>query len=426
MAGNGAVIEVDPPSDEVLTEVDVVLPADLTKGIHQLYLRLRNTSGTWSVSTRRTFFVIEDMSVQDIVTLEYYINSDPGLGEAQSIDIDTPSLDVSETLAIMLPDDLDQGINQLAVRARDQAGTWSTTQHSLFVLIPAQIRTDIVQVEYFMDQDPGVGQATFVNVPQTDSLDFTLPVIVPCLGNGEHTLYARVKDEQGDWSLYDSEMFTVEQGVAPPVITPSDTLQICPLGSLTLQTEVLDELDYQWMLDGEDIPGAVTGELTVSGPGEYVVRAICDGSPTLSEPVIVQSDSAACDCPDLGADIGMPCDDGNPATVGDSVQVDCECVGELVDALDEFLFEGQVTVELSPNPASDLMIVKVTPDTDEAIEMLIHDVAGRVVYQTRLSVTAEVVNEYAVDVSTWAPGAYSLSLGLGDERIGTVQMMVGR
>jgi len=37
------------------------------------------------------------------------------------------------------------------------------------------------------------------------------------------------------------------------------------------------------------------------------------------------------DCPALEANIGDPCDDGNPNTINDTVTPDCECVGETVE-----------------------------------------------------------------------------------------------
>ncbi len=77
----------------------------------------------------------------------------------------------------------------------------------------------------------------------------------------------------------------------------------------------------------------------------------CDGHPSLTFDVVPNEDyyilvsgyfsydigsfemSIACeevipDCPELNADFGTPCDDGNPLTYGDAINVNCECVGQ--------------------------------------------------------------------------------------------------
>ena len=63
---------------------------------------------------------------------------------------------------------------------------------------PAQ---NIVQVEYFIDTDLGVGNNTLVNVnPSTDS-SYSLNINLASYLPGYHKLYIRTKDSNGNWSL---------------------------------------------------------------------------------------------------------------------------------------------------------------------------------------------------------------------------------
>jgi len=62
-------------------------------------------------------------------------------------------------------------------------------------------------------------------------------------------------------------------------------------------------------------------------------NACNDGNPDTDNDVVLAD--CTCqgefDCPDLGLNIDDSCDDGNPNTIDDTVNPDCECVGELVE-----------------------------------------------------------------------------------------------
>ncbi|RYE30394.1 MAG: T9SS type A sorting domain-containing protein [Sphingobacteriaceae bacterium] len=67
----------------------------------------------------------------------------------------------------------------------------------------------VKQAEYFIDNDPGFGKAAIVNfVPGTDLTNkFNIPLNK--VVTGMHTLYLRVRDAQGRWSLTNSSIFFV-------------------------------------------------------------------------------------------------------------------------------------------------------------------------------------------------------------------------
>src|SRR5947208_2000840 len=61
--------------------------------------------------------------------------------------------------------------------------------------------TAIVKLEYFIDNDPGVNNATSVSIPS--NVDVTFPFTIDLTGyaTGYHNLYIRTKDDLGQWSL---------------------------------------------------------------------------------------------------------------------------------------------------------------------------------------------------------------------------------
>src|SRR5690606_14666152 len=69
----------------------------------------------------------------------------------------------------------------------------------------------------------------------------------------------------------------------------------------------------------------VNGLLVQAGVTYYIVISTW---PTPQSTTYTLNVSAATfDCPELEANYGSPCDDGNPNTVNDTVNENCECVG---------------------------------------------------------------------------------------------------
>jgi len=62
--------------------------------------------------------------------------------------------------------------------------------------------SQIVSAEYFFDADPGFGNGTALNV-SGDSIDENFSIPTESLSDGIHTLYVRVLNANGVWSLYD-------------------------------------------------------------------------------------------------------------------------------------------------------------------------------------------------------------------------------
>ncbi|UOQ69176.1 CARDB domain-containing protein [Hymenobacter volaticus] len=109
------------------------------------------------------------------------------------------------------------GFHNLFFRSRDANGTWSQTQRQIFYVTPI---TDIsppsslVDLEYFVDTDPGYGQGT--NIPISGGANATnvnFTVGLGALPVGFHTLFYRSKDANGSWSQTQSRIFYVDSGI---------------------------------------------------------------------------------------------------------------------------------------------------------------------------------------------------------------------
>ena len=132
--------------------------------------------------------------------LEYFVDSDPGIGNASSINIPS-NVDVTFPFTIDLSA-YSIGYHNLYIRTKDNLGRWSLTARRNIEVLPAEAKRDVVSGEYFIDEDPGFGAALPINVPSPDTAilqNFT--AATTGLSEGYHKLYGRFKDVNGNWSL---------------------------------------------------------------------------------------------------------------------------------------------------------------------------------------------------------------------------------
>lgn len=73
----------------------------------------------------------------------------------------------------------------------------------------------ITGIEYFFDSDPGVGNGTFVVLPEADVVEEVVDVPATGLAPGWHTLYARCFDSTDRWGIRVAGQFYVQPTVVP-------------------------------------------------------------------------------------------------------------------------------------------------------------------------------------------------------------------
>jgi len=142
---------------------------------------------------------------QNITKLEYFIDTDPGFGNATNVPLTaTPALtDFTFNVPVS---SLSNGFHTLYVRAQNASNKWSVVQNRSFVKL--SLPGTISRVEYFIDTDPGFGNGTPVNfTPGTALTDLTFDVSMTSLSAGYHTLYTRVKDANNKWSTVQNRPF---------------------------------------------------------------------------------------------------------------------------------------------------------------------------------------------------------------------------
>ena len=119
----------------------------LSRGVHQIGVRSRDADGKWSITARRTFFYESLTLAGNINRVEYFLDTDPGVGAGTNVAItaapDLPS--VAFTVPLV---SLNQGFHRLYVRSRDVAGKWSISAlHQFFYLPPAATAASVAATE---------------------------------------------------------------------------------------------------------------------------------------------------------------------------------------------------------------------------------------------------------------------------------------
>lgn len=158
---------------------------NLSVGAHTLAMRTLGHAGTWDGGISRSFLVLGNG-----VEIEWFYDSDPGMGNGNKI-----SAESGENTILLPTNDLTPGPHLLSIRVRDSKDhTTSTVTHSLYV---TEQFDDFVGGEYFIDDDPGEGLATWFGLDDNGMNSFVIPT--KDLESGIHYLTLRAKTQAGKW-----------------------------------------------------------------------------------------------------------------------------------------------------------------------------------------------------------------------------------
>ncbi len=128
--GNG--VSVSMVIDDSISVSTNFSTANLTPGLHRLYLRGKNSAGRWGITQPQLTQIIPDWSSPLITGAEYFFNTDPGFGAGDSFAVSPgDTISVNEIVPIS---SLPAGLNRIYLRAKDESGSWSLTQNDTFTV----------------------------------------------------------------------------------------------------------------------------------------------------------------------------------------------------------------------------------------------------------------------------------------------------
>ncbi|WP_417238057.1 T9SS type A sorting domain-containing protein [Bizionia sp.] len=208
--GNGILVDIDPDVD-LLDQTFSISTVGLPAGTHQLFMRVTNADGITSIYNNQTFRVsdVPFNSTVNITGIEYFFNTDPGIGNAIPVNSVNSNI-LNRNLNISIGG-LPAGTHKLFVRVKNDNDQWSLYTSKTFRKsdIPVSNNFDIVEAEYFVDTDPGLGNGTTIDVADVALLDENFTIPTSSLSIGTHTMLIRVKNSNNKWSMYDTKTFRV-------------------------------------------------------------------------------------------------------------------------------------------------------------------------------------------------------------------------
>jgi uncharacterized delta-60 repeat protein len=121
--GTGSVLSL--PLDTVININRIISTAGVSKGFHQLYMRLMNEQGIWSHTSNGIFVVKESLPIlPKLVSGEIFFNKDSGATRGIPFTF-TPDTSINKDILIPIPAGLALGTKRVYARLKDERGIWS-------------------------------------------------------------------------------------------------------------------------------------------------------------------------------------------------------------------------------------------------------------------------------------------------------------
>ena len=197
--------------------------------------------GYWSSTYFHTIYKADGLTTDGL--MEYFWDEDPGLGNAQQTSFKFNN-GIAELNYDYSTSGLAEGIHILGMRVKGEI--WSPTIYRTIGIVREHPEAD--QVEYFWDNDPGIGNATNVGISPDSNGNYmlNLQLDTDTLSDGIHVLGMRVASG-GLWSTTYTRYIGVTRKGGP-----------------------VEKVEYYW----DDDPGHdLATELTFTGDTLAVVNA---------------------------------------------------------------------------------------------------------------------------------------------------------
>ena len=208
--GNGVAITPSPSGANVNFTASIPT-SSLSSGFHFVAIRTKDNVGKWGLFENRGFFISSSANnVSNIAAAEFFIDTDPGVGNGTPI-TPSPSGANASFVATVPTTSLTTGFHFVAIRTKDVSGKWGLFENrGFFISSSTANATNIAAAEFFIDTDPGVGNGTAITPsPSGANTNFVASVPTASLASGFHFVAIRVKDVSGKWGLFENRGFYI-------------------------------------------------------------------------------------------------------------------------------------------------------------------------------------------------------------------------
>lgn len=208
--GMGTPITTGAPAPSVVFSTSISI-ASLDPGFHSLAIRARDANGKWGLMERSTVYISSGASnVTPIVAAEFFFDHDPGVGNGTGLGVSMPG-NIVQFSAVIPTASLQPGFHHLVIRTKNNSGQWGFFESRGFYIFSQPVAVQpVTAAEYFIDNDPGPGNGTAVNIGGSgNTVSFLASVPTTTLTGGFHTISIRAKTADGRWGLMDTRGFYI-------------------------------------------------------------------------------------------------------------------------------------------------------------------------------------------------------------------------
>lgn len=305
---------------------------------------------------------------------EYWIDEDLGIGANTPFvlanDPDLAGIQLPVSLAGYGP-----GVHTIGIRTLDEDGHWSLTNFSKALVIeaPSVPPNDLVEAEYFLNEDPGFGNGSIAwTGSSTNASGVVFNPDLTAAVSGINTLFIRSRTSDGVWSLTNHRALLV--------IEPTDIADI-----VRIETFGLPDPD----------PGFGAGEIhAVQSPSANLLEYVFD-SPVPQGFMLL--DTLMIRAMDANGTWSLT----NRVVVDGSTSL--EDLG------------GAAGISAYPNPFTESFTVK--SEDGQPVRVVLYDPQGKLVHDEVLS------GETQIDLQGLANGAYTAFFWKELQRIHRVQLV---
>lgn len=197
-------------SPDGFSDIALPLTINLSQGVHTISVRAKDNMGKYSLFHTRPFLVLGfgSGSSETITQVEYFYDS-LKTDKSNLIAVNV-NPDGFNNIALPLNVNLSQGVHTITVRAKDNTGKFSLFHTRPFLVLGfGSAPTAISKIEYFLDADPGFGNGTQVPYSASSNNVAQISLDLGSVSAGVHTVFVRVQDNGGRWSLTHVRPFVV-------------------------------------------------------------------------------------------------------------------------------------------------------------------------------------------------------------------------
>ena len=218
--GQGTSIPVTPGA--TVNASAIVSTGGLSSGLHHVFARVRDVNGLWGIPERRLLLIRDepDTTIAEVVTAEYFVDTDPGVGQGTSIPV-TPGTTVNAS-AVISTGGLSSGLHHVFARVRDVNGLWGIPERLLLLIgdEPDTTESPVAELEYFINVDPGFGNGIDIPIETADTVSVDISLLIDNLApDTTHTITVRARNADGVWGIWETRTFTVEEPPPAPAIS---------------------------------------------------------------------------------------------------------------------------------------------------------------------------------------------------------------